>query len=172
MRRRKAELGGREWPKGRVRWADGKNSARQSRGDLGRGGARMASGSRRAAPGWLNMLQEDLAKLAGVAPREVRDFESHRGTVSKLEARVLEVTLESFGVGLLFGDDGRAVGVRGRPKTRAGKARPTGCRSGVPPRATGSASPGPHRPGESRLVGAGNLRVGAGRGGRAALDGT
>jgi ribosome-binding protein aMBF1 (putative translation factor) len=65
----------------------------------------------RAARGWLDWSQEDLAKRASVSLSTVRDFEKHRRTPIANNLSAIRRALEEAGVTLLFAPDGKATGV-------------------------------------------------------------
>ncbi len=64
----------------------------------------------RAARGWLDWSQEDLAKKAGMSLSTVRDFEKGRRTPIPNNLNALRLALEGAGVRLLF-DGEKATGV-------------------------------------------------------------
>lgn len=65
----------------------------------------------RAARGWLDWTQEELAKRAGVSLSTVRDFEAGRRKPIPLNLAGLRSALEGGGVTLLFDAEGKAAGV-------------------------------------------------------------
>lgn len=52
----------------------------------------------RAARAWLDISQEDLAKLAKVSLSTVRDFEKGRRTPIENNLNAITMSLESFGI--------------------------------------------------------------------------
>ena len=66
----------------------------------------------RAARGWLNWSQDELAKRAHVALSTVRDFEKGRRTPIKNNVDAMRAALETQGITMVFGEDGRALGIR------------------------------------------------------------
>lgn len=64
----------------------------------------------RAARGWLDLSQDDLAKAAGVSLSTVRDFEKGRRVPIPATLKAMEVALRAQGVELLS-KDGAAWGV-------------------------------------------------------------
>ena len=64
----------------------------------------------RAARGWLDLTQEQLAKLAKVSLSTVRDFEKGRHTPIANNLDAMTRVIEAHGVRLLF-DGERAAGI-------------------------------------------------------------
>jgi len=64
----------------------------------------------RAARGWLDWSQDDLAQKASVSLSTVRDFEKGRRVPIKNNLAALQRALEAVGVRLLF-DGERAAGI-------------------------------------------------------------
>ncbi len=73
----------------------------------------------RAARGWLNWSQEDLAKRANVALVTVRNFERGRGGSCVYDVEAIRTALEMAGVTMAFGGDGEATGITATPKVPA-----------------------------------------------------
>lgn len=70
----------------------------------------------RAARGWLEWTQQELATRAGVGLSTVRDFEKGERTPIPNNLAALRRAIETAGVRLLFGSDGEATGIaRGDP---------------------------------------------------------
>jgi transcriptional regulator with XRE-family HTH domain len=67
----------------------------------------------RAARGWLNWTQEDLAKRANVSLSTIRDFEKGRRTPIGNNLDAIRRAFEDAGVVLVFQADRTAVGVNG-----------------------------------------------------------
>jgi transcriptional regulator with XRE-family HTH domain len=65
----------------------------------------------RAARGWLDWSQEDLARRAGVSISTVRDFEKGRRTPIPNNINALQGALEAAGIKLIGADDGGAPGI-------------------------------------------------------------
>ena len=65
----------------------------------------------RAARGWLEWSQSDLALLASVSLSTVRDFEKGRRFPIKNNLDAIERAIASAGMGLLFGEAGEAAGI-------------------------------------------------------------
>jgi DNA-binding transcriptional regulator YiaG len=65
----------------------------------------------RAARGWLEWSQADLAKRANVGLSTVKDFEGGRRTPIGNNLDAMRRAIEAEGVRLLFGNDGRAAGI-------------------------------------------------------------
>ncbi len=70
----------------------------------------------RAARGWLDWSQEDLAKRARVSLSTIRDFEKGRRTPIANNLDAITRAFESVGIRLVYGDDGNAKGVAYEPK--------------------------------------------------------
>jgi transcriptional regulator with XRE-family HTH domain len=64
----------------------------------------------RAARGWLDWSQEDLAKLANVSLSTVRDFEKGRRVPIANNLQAIKRALETGGVRLTFDKD-KAIGI-------------------------------------------------------------
>lgn len=69
----------------------------------------------RAARGWLDWSQEDLAKRAQVGLSTVRDFEKGRRTPIANNLAALARALEEGGVRLLSDGEGNATGIVSSP---------------------------------------------------------
>lgn len=65
----------------------------------------------RAARGWLDWSQEQLAERANVSLSTVRDFEKGRRTPIRNNLEAMAKALEGNGVRLLFGTDGNPSGI-------------------------------------------------------------
>ncbi|MBS3648550.1 helix-turn-helix transcriptional regulator [Pseudaminobacter sp. 19-2017] len=65
----------------------------------------------RAARGWLDWSQDELAGRAKVSLSTIRDFEKGRRTPIANNLDAIVRALESAGVELLFSDEGKAKGV-------------------------------------------------------------
>lgn len=65
----------------------------------------------RAARGWIDWSQSDLASAAKVSLSTVRDFEKGRRTPLLENARAMMAALESQGVILLFDTHGNPLGI-------------------------------------------------------------
>lgn len=74
----------------------------------------------RAARGWLDWSQEQLAERAGVSLSTVRDFEKGRRTPIGNNLRAIRTAIESAGLVLLFSDDAAAGVARGAPGYSSG----------------------------------------------------
>jgi ribosome-binding protein aMBF1 (putative translation factor) len=72
---------------------------------------RMSPEQVRAARGWLGWSQQDLAKRASVGLSTVKDFENGNRTPIANNLSAIRVALESAGIKLLFGPNGKATGV-------------------------------------------------------------
>ncbi|MCK0195388.1 helix-turn-helix domain-containing protein [Ancylobacter sp. 6x-1] len=73
----------------------------------------------RAARGFLDWTQDELAAAAGVSRSTIRDFEVGRHALHRATEAVLVRTFEGAGICLLP-DDGAGCGVRLRPVDDAG----------------------------------------------------
>lgn len=69
----------------------------------------------RAARGWLDWSQEDLAKRANVSLSTVRDFEKGRRTPIANNLDGMQRAIEAAGVRLLSDDEGKATGIAAEP---------------------------------------------------------
>jgi predicted transcriptional regulator len=86
----------------------------------------------RAARGWLDWSQSDLASHAHVSLSTVRDFEKGRRTPIANNIGAIRTALEAAGVQMVFGKDGSATGIVGvcrpsqkeRPPADAPRRRP------------------------------------------------
>lgn len=65
----------------------------------------------RAARGWLDLSQEDLAKAAGVSLSTVRDYEKGRRTPIAATLGAIRTALESRGIGFVMLVDGAPCGI-------------------------------------------------------------
>jgi transcriptional regulator with XRE-family HTH domain len=65
----------------------------------------------RAARGWLDWTQGDLAERANVALSTIRDFEKGRRTPIKNNLDAMRQAFEAAGVRMLFSEGGKALGV-------------------------------------------------------------
>lgn len=65
----------------------------------------------RAARGWLNWSQEDLAQRANVSLSTVRNFEKGRNVPIKNNLDAIRSVLECAGVSLLFDTGGKPHGI-------------------------------------------------------------
>jgi len=65
----------------------------------------------RAARGWLDWSQDDLAKRANVSLSTVRDFEKGRRTPIANNMEALQRAVEAEGVRFVFDSDGQPVGI-------------------------------------------------------------
>lgn len=65
----------------------------------------------RAARGWLEWTQQELATRAGVGLSTVRDFEKGERTPIPNNLAALRRAIEAAGVRLLFGSGGEATGI-------------------------------------------------------------
>jgi transcriptional regulator with XRE-family HTH domain len=65
----------------------------------------------RAARGWLDWSQDDLARKAQVSNSTIRDFEAGRRVPITNNLFAMRRALEDGGVLLMFGDDGAATGI-------------------------------------------------------------
>ena len=72
----------------------------------------------RAARGWLEWSQEDLAKASRVSLSTVRDYEKMRRVPIANNLAAMRLALENFGIEFLFDED-KASGIAYlRPKAR------------------------------------------------------
>lgn len=69
----------------------------------------------RAARGWLNWTQEDLAQKANVSLSTIRDFEKERRVPIANNLDAIRRVLQEGGVKLLSGKDG-SFGIKGAPR--------------------------------------------------------
>lgn len=65
----------------------------------------------RAARGWLDWSQEELASRANVSLSTVRDFEKGRRTPIANNLNALRRAIEAAGVQILVGVNGKATGI-------------------------------------------------------------
>ncbi len=65
----------------------------------------------RAARGWLNWTQAQLAEAAGTALSTVKDYEGGRRTPMKNNLAAIQVALEKAGIGFVFVDEKIASGI-------------------------------------------------------------
>lgn len=77
----------------------------------------------RAARGWLDWTQDELAGKAGVSLSTVRDFEKRRRMPMRNNLLAIRHVLEQAGVTFEFSDD-LAIGMRGGPVEPAPLAKP------------------------------------------------
>ena len=70
----------------------------------------------RAARAWLGLSQEELAKLAKVGSRTIKDFERGASTPYERTLRDIEEALEKLGIDFLF-ENQIGVGLRIRANT-------------------------------------------------------
>ncbi|QCO18928.1 XRE family transcriptional regulator (plasmid) [Azospirillum brasilense] len=66
----------------------------------------------RAARGWLDWSQDDLAKRANVSLSTVRDFEKGRRVPIANNLEAIRKALESAGISCLTNEAGNATGIR------------------------------------------------------------
>ena len=71
----------------------------------------------RAARGWLDLGQLELAEAAGVSHSTVRDFEKGRRVPIAATLRAMQAALEARGIG--FVDDAGTLGVTGPKRANA-----------------------------------------------------
>jgi transcriptional regulator with XRE-family HTH domain len=65
----------------------------------------------RAARGWLDWSQEDLARRANVSLSTIRDFEKGKRTPIGNNLLAIRRALEGGGIRLTFGEEGKATGL-------------------------------------------------------------
>ena len=65
----------------------------------------------RAARGWLDWSQEDLAQRANVSLSTVRNFEKGRNVPIKNNLDAIRSVLEGAGISLLFDNEGKSHGI-------------------------------------------------------------
>ncbi len=65
----------------------------------------------RAARGWLDLSQDELAKAAGVSLSTVRDFEKGRRVPISATLAAMRVALEAQGIGFAMLVDGKPCGI-------------------------------------------------------------
>lgn len=65
----------------------------------------------RAARGWLDWSQEELAKRASVSLSTVRNFEKSRNVPIKNNLDAMQEALEMAGIRLVFSDYGKPAGI-------------------------------------------------------------
>ena len=69
----------------------------------------------RAARGWLDLSQDELAKAAGVSLSTVRDFEKGRRVPISATLGAMTIALENRGVGFAMLVDGKPCGITFTP---------------------------------------------------------
>lgn len=74
----------------------------------------------RAARGWLDWSQDELAKRANVSLSTVRDFEKGRRSPVRNNLLAIRHALEQSGISVLFDDVGTPVGIGWRERKAAG----------------------------------------------------
>lgn len=65
----------------------------------------------RAARGWLEWTQEELAKRANVSLSTVRDFEKGRRMPIANNLKAMALTFEKAGLKMIFGEDEEPTGI-------------------------------------------------------------
>ena len=78
----------------------------------------------RAARGWLDWNQEELARRANVSLSTVRDFEKGRRSPIKNNLEALRAAFAGEGLVLTFTDEGEPLGVQWTRSPEAGSGRP------------------------------------------------
>ncbi len=73
----------------------------------------------RAARSWLNISQDELAQISGVAKRTIIRIEQGTSGAHDRTLRDLQAALEQKGIEFLF-EDGRGVGIRIKPQADRG----------------------------------------------------
>lgn len=74
----------------------------------------------RAARGWLDWNQEELARRANVSLSTVRDFEKGRRSPIKNNLEALRLALENAGLRITYTEDGEPLGLEWVRGSRAG----------------------------------------------------
>ena len=69
----------------------------------------------RAARGWLDWSQADLAERANVSLSTIRDFEKGRRTPIGNNLDAIKRALENAGLAMVFGDQGHPTGIAVSP---------------------------------------------------------
>jgi transcriptional regulator with XRE-family HTH domain len=78
----------------------------------------------RAARGWLDWTQKDLADRAKVGLSTIKDFEAGTRTPIANNLTAIRRALEEEGIELLFSPDGGPTGIAVLPAQRLNKGRP------------------------------------------------
>jgi DNA-binding transcriptional regulator YiaG len=78
----------------------------------------------RAARGWLDMSQDDLASASNVSQSTVRDFEKGRRVPSRNNLAAMKAALEHRGVVFVGDAGGEPLGIAFHGKTEANDATP------------------------------------------------
>ncbi|MGY6249813.1 helix-turn-helix domain-containing protein [Bosea thiooxidans] len=73
----------------------------------------------KAARAWLDLSQDELAAVSGVAKRTIARIELGSAVSYDRTIRDLQTTLEQKGIEFLF-ENGRGVGIRAKPQTHGG----------------------------------------------------